>query len=192
MSAGEPSGHGIAGDDLDVVDGLDREIAATRDEARHAILAAIVGGCGQSEIAELVSEEREIACREPQLFGGIVRIGQPLQSAGLGHELRDALGAGVTDRVGVEVALLPDQPCEIRQAADATPRRRARLQCRHPRYSFGAGCNSTAVGRRRVPDQSNTTPRPVPEQQCCSRPSNCRRSGRIRQSALGSDEASPL
>ena len=38
---------------------------------------------------------------------------QPADVAGRRHELRDALGAGGAQRVGIEPALLPDQPGEI-------------------------------------------------------------------------------
>jgi hypothetical protein len=86
-------------DDQDVVPGLGRQIAVAGEPVRNTGRTGIVGGGGQSKIAETLLEVGE-------KFGGFwycvfgnERIGKATLISRLRHELRDALRAGWTDRV---------------------------------------------------------------------------------------------
>jgi len=63
---------------------------------------------GEAEIAELVAQVVQIACRIAQRIDRVERIGKARKICRLRHELRNALGAFVAHGARVETALLPD------------------------------------------------------------------------------------
>ena len=86
--------------------------------------AAIIGRGGKTEIAEALREFGQKLCGFGDRRFGIERIGEPAIGGGSGHELRDALRAGWTDRVGSKAAFLPDQPCQERDRQTLSSGRR--------------------------------------------------------------------
>src|SRR3954469_22644 len=98
-----------AGDLTDIVAGLTGQSRALAKPVRDPLRASVVSGRCQSEIAELAGELAQHLARSRQRLDRLERIRKPHLGCGARHELRDTLRTGVTDRTGVEVALLPDQ-----------------------------------------------------------------------------------
>src|SRR5262249_47891364 len=82
------------------------------EPAADATRAGIVARCSEPEISELVSKLLQEARRRLDSDQWIERVRQTSRPSGRRHELRDALRAGVALRIGIEMTLLPDQPCE--------------------------------------------------------------------------------
>ena len=97
---------------MDIGARLGGQAALGRDEARDPGLAAVVGGSGEADVAVVAGELGQVARRGGERLGRVERIVEAAQPGGLGHELRDALGAGRADRPGLEQAFAPEQARE--------------------------------------------------------------------------------
>jgi hypothetical protein len=96
-------------DGQNVVPRLGRQIAVAGEPVRNTGRTGIVGGGGQSKIAETLLEVGEKFGGFWDCFFGIERIGKATLISRFRHELRDALRADWTDRVGSKAAFLPYQ-----------------------------------------------------------------------------------
>ena len=103
---------GAAGYDPDIGFGLLRQELALCQPVLDALGAGIIGGGGKAEIAELHAQAAQQRRRLRQRLDRIEWIDEADLMGRPGHELRDALRAGVADGEGIEPALLPDQARE--------------------------------------------------------------------------------
>ncbi len=103
---------GAAGDENHVSPRLPRQRSVARKPAPHPLLARIVGGGREPEIAELLVEVGQKACRMNDSRLRLEWIVEPAIRSRAGHELGDALRAFRADGIGIEAALPPDQPHE--------------------------------------------------------------------------------
>ena len=107
-----PDLHVVTGHDAHIGARLGRQVGAILQPLRHPRGAGIVGCGREAQIAEFGPQLAQPARGLLQRNVRRERIGKAAPARRAGHELRDALGARGADRLGVEAALLPDQPQE--------------------------------------------------------------------------------
>ncbi len=75
----------------------------------HAMRAGVVGGKGQSNVAEASKLRRKVPRGSIQILGGIEGIGDTEEVRGRRHELPETLRAFRRSRSWIETAFLIDQ-----------------------------------------------------------------------------------
>jgi hypothetical protein len=91
---------------------LGRQVRLAVQPFYHSAGAGVVGGRGETKIAELDLEVGQQSCRRGDGWGGVARIDKAVLCCGSRHELRNAFGPGGAYGLVAQTAFLPEEASE--------------------------------------------------------------------------------